>query len=161
MAWIYAQVFAILTLIASSPEKSLAWGLDEELYPIGALEALIEVESCGREDARKGKFHGLLQMSPIYLSEVGRAPDDVMHRYGAIAAFFAMQRKYRVRRKGLSELAIPIFHKGGAGVWARWRQYVSAGHSESRALSMLKNPGLEAFLKKYEKARSGNAHWCK
>jgi hypothetical protein len=142
------------------PIEDFRGDLSEQLYPTGAINALIMVESCGQESSQRSKFYGLLQMSPIYLTEIGLKPEDVMSRFGAIAAFYIMQRRYRVRRKGTSEMAIPIFHKSGPRTWKRWRRLVSQGYSDMEAVRMLNKPGLERFLRKYFAARSGNAKWC-
>lgn len=148
----------LAALIMSVMSNDLSVG--EDGYPADVLNALIEVESCGREDVVRGRFYGILQMSPVYLADIGLKPSNVMTRSGAIAAFMAMQRKYRVRRPGMSELAIPIFHKGGAGTWAKWRRHVSSGMTEQEAIAALNNPGLDRFLHKYNQARSGKADWC-
>lgn len=160
MIWQYLQIIFVIATLTMDPIKDFRSGLDRDLYPRGAVMALIDVESCGNELAQRSRFYGLLQMSPAYLQEIGLEPKHVMNKYGAISAFYIMQKRYRVRRKGMSELAIPIFHKGGPGVWSRWRKLVRSGLGDMEAVRRLKNPGLERFLRKYSMARIGNAHWC-
>lgn len=134
--------------------------LDEDLYPRYAIEALIAVESCGNPLAERGRFYGLLQMYPVYLSEANMVPHQAMTAPGAILAFYSVQRKYRVRRRGMSDIAIAVFHKGGPGAWKRWTKLVASGLSPMDAVKRLDKKGLYQFIRKYNLAKNNMAHWC-
>lgn len=135
-------------------------GIGEDLYPAQSIHALIDVESCGNPLAKRGRFYGLLQMYPVYLKEAGMLPYQAMTYPGAIAAFYAVQRRYRVRRKGQSDIAIAVFHKGGPGVWKKWSALVDGGMHPMDAVRKLNKKGLLGFVQRYNLAKKNMAHWC-
>ena len=136
----------------------------QDLYPDGALEALIAVESCGHPLAMGGSMKGILQMSPIYLKDAQASPFDAFLPYKAVAIFDKMVVRYNVRQEGEPELAIPIFHKGGPGVHKRWRRRIRRGeHPLQAAVKASEDAGvkgMKSFLSKYQAARKGYPYWC-
>jgi len=180
--WIYKLIissFVSISANASYGDLISVEGLDKNLYTAQHVHALVEVESCGKEEAKKGKYVGLLQLGPEYLKDARVTRAQAFTKMGAVVAWARVQRKYRVRRHGEPMIVIAIFHKGGPGTLKTWRKIVKKWKTKieeaptkaaKRALYLEaaelaarahKIPNMRAFIERFESAYYGRAYWCR